>query len=321
MKKLAVTLAVIGVFVLLVEGADAEHYEYLVQDPAKQEPAEGIEPWAFRWWTITTIPKLYWWADAALRTDAVSAISSWTAIVPEMEYLEVSAEVTADVVFKAGSCPNSAPACSYNTDHYFESDRDASYWIKNTINVDFSENWSADGRRAAVAHELGHIYGLHERYQETPQDCNASETTIMDALVEVSGYLFHCDFLTGPVSIDDSRVTSYWSDGAYSSFAGTPFGTAGLWAWKNDAWTPRYHRVYYYWYDPSTGWVNYEFKAITADIGVPRVTEDRIMSDLINRLSYPIITGPGWHVACGYPKFEAFDEWGDWVCSNQIYLW
>lgn len=283
-------------------------------------PEEGIENWDFRWWAITTIPGIYWWADAALHSDAASGIASWTTLVPELEYTEVPLEITADVVFKAGTCWDGSPACRVTTGYYYEGDRDASYWSQATIFIDFSFNWTADGRKSAVAHEMGHLYGLHERYIDPRGACNNSDYTIMDGLQLISGYVVHCDFLTGPVSIDDTRVTSYWSNGAYSSFTATPFGTAGVWEWKNDAWAPYFHRVTYYYYDWSIGWVPYEVKAITADIGVHRITEDRTMSDLINRLNYPAVPGPAWHIACGHPRFEAFDTFGDWVCSNYIYL-
>jgi hypothetical protein len=71
---------------------------------------------------------------------------------------------------------------------------------------DFDEYW---GMRSVVAHEIGHAYGLDDKYLHDPIECNPDPlTTVMDAAVynpqgEVSS---GCDW-NGPTSADDSDIT------------------------------------------------------------------------------------------------------------------
>lgn len=67
-KTLAATLVFFAALVF-TGVAEADHYEYVAEDPAMQKPLEeGIENWDFRYWAMYN-PQLYWWADAG--TDRV----------------------------------------------------------------------------------------------------------------------------------------------------------------------------------------------------------------------------------------------------------
>lgn len=274
MRKFGVSFVAVVALVLSLTGvALADHYVYKAEDPAKQTSAPGIENWVFRWWVLSTT-SLWWWADSSLHSDVNTIKNNWTAAVPELTWFEVTSETSADVTFKSGTCPGGAPACNSTTSYFYDSDRDASYWQKSTIYIDNNHDWTAAGKRGALAHEVGHLYGLHEQYLDSSGGgCNNSDTTIMDGgTLDGSGKIIHCDGLEGPAAIDDKRVTAYWSQGEMSNFTASASGGIGTYTWTDDAWADYRHQPKWFYYDGSQ-WIEYHSVNRTGDVGVHRITE------------------------------------------------
>ena len=57
---------------------------------------------------------------------------------------------------------------------------------------------SYDNRLATVAHEIGHVFGLHEAYDLDERGCGDGADSIMDGAMPSGGTYVHCDSLTGP---------------------------------------------------------------------------------------------------------------------------
>ncbi len=280
----------------------ADHYVYKAEDAAKQTSAQGTENWVFRWWGLSTT-SLWWWADSSLHSDVTIVRNNWTAAVPELTWYEASSESTADVAFKSGVCPLGAPACNVTTSYFYDSDRDASYWQESTIYIDLNNHdWTAAGKRGALAHETGHLYGLHERYLHgSGAVCNDSEITIMDgAILNSDGKIVLCDGLEGPAAIDDNRVTAYWSQGEMSSLSASASGSVGTYTWKDDAWADYRHQPKWFYHDGSQ-WIEYHSANRTEDVGVHRTTDNRTFTEVVDRNTYD--APAGLHIACGDPWF------------------
>jgi len=72
-------------------------------------------------------------------------------------------------------------------------------------------DWNANGWRAMVAHELGHVFGLDERYFDDGTQplftCNNNETTIMDTAYSTG----HCDGIVSPQGLDKARAYDWYN--------------------------------------------------------------------------------------------------------------
>ena len=99
------------------------------------------------------------------------------------------------------------------------------YMKKATICVDsqtsFTVNDQHHGRVSAIAHEIGHAYGLNDRYiDQGTERCNHDERTIMDKHYwRLLLYSTHCDWIDSPQQVPDiARVESLYSEGSLDNF-------------------------------------------------------------------------------------------------------
>jgi hypothetical protein len=185
---------------------------------------------------------------------------------------------------------------------------------------------------AAVAHEIGHRYGLHERYWDAPwnpqpwelsypQDWPSSrcvpEVTIMDAMRLGS----HCD---GPAVIqapDRTRVHDYWGEGRIDDWGVSwaqhaPGGPVAVWSWRDFAWAEAYEEIHIYrWNDVTSGWdwktwfpheTNIAGHALASPGGGARTIDRRAAGPPWA----PECFEPGWFMLAGQPWFESYNKYG-----------
>lgn len=241
-------------------------------------------------------------------------------------------EVNAEVRFYYYQCPTdpSYRACMipitwqnrdpYGTPSYPEN---ASYMDKVNIWINPNKEWPTPTRVAQITHEIGHVYGLGEQYIE-PDMCNPDVRSIMEVIVGTVSPPYQCDGIQAPTDLDVRNVKWYWGstvdainkgDLLFTGASGG--GTLGVWRTKDLSWAENAHQVAWYWWNGST-WVMYRDETFVDWIGVHFLTDDRVLYREINRLDYPLVTGPGLHKMCGKPWFQAIGQYGNFRCSNLI---
>ena len=335
MKKLflyvILTLLVIGPTVIYVQPVEARHYIYIAENPDWQYPGTPeADNWLmYRWWNGQSVR---WYADLAISFEVEPVINGWWSWFPELIWEKVTQSANADVKFRYGYCPGSTVVlgCTeYETYYYLEQEH-ASF-LK-TINVWINPSpiggWSGDGMKSQIAHEIGHVYGLDEKYIEMPNetaDCNPNETSIMD--VVLTQPTVHCDNIIEPTALDNQNVRWYWGQTMYGvnkndlGFTGVGVGTEGVWRWKDLAWAEELHQVGWWWRPtPQSAWVMYHDESMRDWVGTHFFTDDRTIYRTVNRLSYPLVTGSGEHIMCGNVWVKATGQFGNFRCSNIINL-
>lgn len=189
-------------------------------------------------------------------------------------------------------------------------------------------------RITVIAHEIGHIYSLHEQYLEDAElVCNNDVRSVMDGFFEYGG-IWPCDAnVYGPTPLDVTRVKAFWSGWE----AGTPEGlkraepiltAVGInsWivvTWADFAWAETFHRLDWYWCSSENGpWTSYRAETVTDDIGVHFYTGARTIRRDVNYLDYsPPVLPNSWHMVCGQTWSLQFGQWSNYYrCSNAVQL-
>lgn len=324
---LATTLGLVSAILGLgVPAVFADHYEYLAADLSRQRPLPRKQNFVNVWWAIDQYTA--WWADADLEGDVAAVISAWQGAVPPLRWNQVGDPALADYQFlrDPGLC-GGVPACHGVTDWDEWPVENAMYNKKGRIVVDpFTPFAPTAGRRGALAHEVGHAYGLHERYLDRPGEsgCNNGEVTVMDDLryEPGPGYYVHCDGLEAPAAVDIDRVGAYYSGrsptwGKLTDWTATASGSVATYRWHDLAWADWKHDLDFFYWD-GLNWVYLGPGDHYEEIGVHRLTEDRTHQQSRNRLDYG--RPPGTYDLCGWASFRAFGEHGDWTCGPFVTL-
>lgn len=313
MKKAFIAVLVgLGLILSTARDVSASHVTYTAEDPNNQlSGIQGTENYVFKWWAILSIA-LKWRADSEIHASVKTAITNWTTAIPSPYWVDIteSPDFGVEVDFRAQTCPSPVPlaGCAIFDGFDFDPDRNASYWTHNTVYID--RNLSPDVNRT-IAHEIGHIYGLEEQYNGDTggaTSCNTRDT-IMNAA--------RCDSLRGPTSFDISNVNAYWKQGLLPNMKAVANGSVGTYTWNDAAWAEYYQQILWYYWN-GTQWINYASLNGIANSGVHQKTENRTISQQVDRR---IFNAPaGTHIACGRPYFIQADVYGSSVCSNQVTL-
>lgn len=158
---------------------------YRADDPAKQDPGlPGTENHVNAWWGLVDNGAIGWWADPnnpSFKADVVTALGNWTTPIPQLLWQEKPTPDPSEtgVVFKIDHCAFNSLSCAPVTNAHNYSPLNASYWWRAEVKIDPDHDYGSGARAAAITHELGHLYGLHERYIAW-SGCNAGELTILD---------------------------------------------------------------------------------------------------------------------------------------------
>lgn len=345
-KNIIINVVLIVLFLSVnLPTAEAHHYTYLVEDPIMQTSRSNLsDNWVlYKWWNYDVVK---WYADGGLYSEALNAIDLWRAstAMPDMLWEYWPAEATADLHFYSGTHPDALDALGYTVPvTYVNRDpngtppypENASYLgIMNIwINPNPPNPWTSESRQAQIAHEIGHLFGLNEKYIQRPDgqaDCNNTELSIMDAVIAEANPMVHCDNILGPTQLDIKNARQYWGKDyngvkrADILFTGVGAGpgagssTIGVWRTKDLSWAENGHQVAWYWWNGST-WVMYHDEFFVDWIGAHFLTDDRVLFRSIDRTQYPL-AGPGAHMMCGKPWFQGTGQFGNYRCSNLIVL-
>ncbi|MBI4287425.1 MAG: hypothetical protein HY671_03215 [Chloroflexi bacterium] len=295
------------------------------------------------WWQVPTT----WWAkdpldDADFIPNVRSAVLNWSNTVtgvPQLTYIESTAEATADIRFYSQICPFDYDAAGCFSAFDWETrtptngyGENASYIKKAALYIRPSDppnascpcfRWKLpEGRVGTIAHEMGHLVGLHEQYVEANGNCWDYNRSVMDAVKDdAAGLKIHCDEVQGPTPFDVQRVNAYWGEGDLAVM-GFGLGPVAYYSWKDLAWTEHAHGLGFWWLNEATNqWQEYYNMPMKTDIGVHLFTKDLIWSKQIDWRDYQAQGAQaGWHTMCGSPYFPAYHQWGSYRCSPVIQL-
>ena len=160
-RAIGVVLCTVALVLAAVAVVSAHHNGlYLNFDPGKQTSMGGKENYAHLWW-VQYDASMYWKANDSVRPDVLSTISDWTGKVSELTWIESTSDY--DIEFKLGNCPGYPALLGCVTAYTFSNDflADANYQDTADVWVQDRTDWGANGQRSVIAHELGHLYGLH----------------------------------------------------------------------------------------------------------------------------------------------------------------
>ncbi len=260
---------------------------------------------------------LRWKADSQVRSKVEDAIEEWEDEIDELGWSRVSRNW--DIEFVYEDC-DGMHAFYDVTDWDYDRTREARYWEEAKICIDSNFDWEGDGQLSAIAHEIGHAYGLHERYIDNRGAARcSSERTIMDTFRPNSGGR-HCDGLTGPASNDVDRVEEIFEEGELEDSSTRLRRTTLTFAWEDEAWGEDHHHLEYsYWNSSNSKWDLLESEDIEDFTGRHEDMEDPFTIADSNDLSR-YNKGSGYYVACVWPYFKQYGTYGTSACSDVVRL-
>lgn len=229
-----------------------------------------MENTAFRFWSLEA-GTASWYAHPSLRTQAASVVANWQTEVPFLPWLEVESGIE-NVTIRPENCGGFA-ACFNVLTFFPEPWRNANYLQAGEILIDLNVIATQDIPHG-LAHEVGHFYGLHERYDESGPSCNGNEATVMDGL--------GCEqpIPTGPLTIDGERVRAFWRVGQGVSLTLSRSGSSLVATWRDEAWSEaRYVSTWHVWDEIEARWELAATYHLTYQAGVHRTMEDRAIQN------------------------------------------
>ena len=179
---------------------------------------------------------------------------------------------------------------------------------------------------ATIAHELGHLYGLHEQYNDEvkPPICNPKNVSIMDRLVPFGGE--HCDGpIRGPQDIDETHVYEFHRDGYLTNWTSTKNGNEGIVEWQDEAWGERHHVIeHLYSMDGGNSYRAYKTKELLSVGNHTRIDESQWIQRTLD-LTQHFRDFAGVHIVdttyyrmCGAAYFAQMGTSGPSYCSPPI---
>ena len=350
-------LLVVGALFAVATVVFAHHKEFS-GSASKKANISGYENYIMSNWALRGTD-VVWKSDALIRNDVVKAIGNWKkhSGISSLGWTEGS---DWNVRFEHKDCGrhvngDSIPAFIESpTEDYWEPLvghgnslaanylKKADICISNTVRFQNSSSMIPiihNARLAAITHEIGHVYGLAERYNEYTGQCG-SDKSIMDGGRDWSVVILHCDGIDEPQTIDVERVTRLYSKGSLSGLTATTTSheelsngkaTGATISWEDAAWAEKEHRIKFYIYE-STGWRHFTTETIEEGIGTHR--DIRGVSANVSpkpyELSYDFspqefsyntqdnerLPDVADYRFCGTPYFKPFNKEGTINCSS-----
>lgn len=354
---LATLLTVVGIAFFWAGSLFSDHFDILNLDPSFQRKhIAGYENWVqwnwilgrdVKWWLATNKGK----SGFAVAEEIIEdAISEWTKAIPELRWTKDQSDF--DLLFTVaytdhGSRCVEAAIGTYNPLTFIKGGiRSANYPERSEICVSFPK-WSTDKwRKGLLLHEIGHVYGLHEKYVDRDKNgdgredrgCGDGPDSAMDTYSFDENYESErCDNPDAPIptKTDIANVRVLYQFGSLFDIRGEPNLNTATFTWKDGAWGEHHHEIhYYYWIDNEGGWVHFDQRVVVNDIGLhkdmettdppivatPIVIRDRAVSLREHAEDNPNVRLPdtSWYTACGRPYFRSFQQYGTWKCGNAL---
>lgn len=345
-------LLYIFVFCLVVVQAQvvkADHFEYLPQDPVFYNYVSGGDPemWMNQDWYIYSIYQaadswrwMDWKADTAIRTEFSQAVSAWSAVDSALfidwhDWRDTNnIAVTPDIEAKVGVCPGTTAyigGCLSPTSITWTGVYPGGAYRVQTAQIYINVNnvnwppgstpptWTSTSKKLTIVHELGHIYGLHERYHHTGFPCNGSESTIMDAaVINTSNVIDHCDGISDPTTLDQTRISALYVSGSYNLQTASWNGSNLVASWKDRTWSDWALNLEYRRWN-GTSWVT-----MGTDNHLPFIAAHETPANRTIGTSKNVKTlwGTGWYMVCGKGWNGTRDNgtpiYGSVACSSSI---
>jgi len=174
--------------------------------------------------------------------------------------------------------------------HWWEWDHDRDNFYLAGGDIWINEQYydfTPEGRAATANHEVGHQYGLHERYDDSQsgEDCHSDgDTTIMDEVVvtgdppRVSG---GCDS-NFPTANDTQRVQAFYDLAPPGTPSFQRIGPGSVnWMWTDVNWAESYYVVHTLYWD-GVSWQTVDTSAISSGVGRGRPTYPLRLSRLFS---------------------------------------
>ncbi len=228
-RALRATLLGSGMAVLwLLAAPSANAYDYVYLAPFLNAGGYGLNgsyTWAMKTWAIEGQTTRYCngLGDTANGQPASDAILDWEAqfAFPWNEFTAYCAPgQRMDIVdsrWTGSPCPG-AVACPDPT-WVFDSTRNGYYidYVRIWVDTD-GYRYTPLGMRDTIAHELGHVYGLHEQYLNDASYslgsivCNPSVTSVMNMFVRDStgAVAGGCGGVNGPAQQDNNNAHEFY---------------------------------------------------------------------------------------------------------------
>lgn len=316
---------IFGLLIVLPRVAKADHFEYLPQDPSYYNAVAGGDPemWMYQDWYIYSIYQgadswrwIDWKADTAIRTEFAQAVSDWSNVdnalfIDWHDWRDANnIATTIDLEGKVGVCPGlTIPhAACFTVNSWTGVYPGGAYrWQTAKIYVNLNNvlyvpqpgpTWNSAAKKQVIAHELGHAYGLHERYDDNNPAgffCNGSESTIMDAMVVSVNTWTHCDPISGPTATDQNRISTMYLGGSYNLQAASWNGSNLVASWKDRTWSDWALNLEYRKWN-GTSWVT-----MGTDNHLPFIAAHETPANRTIGTSKDVksLWGTGWYMVCG----------------------
>ena len=357
MKYIGAVLVAVIVLAVVVSIAVADHYEYRYQHYNKSALAGYENTIVYNWAIADTA--VVWTADGTIKNDVIEAIGNWEQSFSKLGWATSTRASDVNVKFIHQNCGDVA---GWFRPTAWQRVGDANYLNKAVICVNsYMQFWNLaghNGRVAVIAHEMGHVYSLADRYRHNPLRCNNTlnseqgeieqgEKTIMDGMVRTStttGNSRHCDIIEGPAtSTDVVRVRDLYSKGSLEELTVTTTSleelsngesTGTKVSWEDAAWAEKEHRVRFYIDERGR---KRQFHMIRVEEGIG--THRDILGVPANaspkpyELSYTFspqkfsaqqgnekLPDKASYQFCGTPYFKPFNKEGTTNCSGSIEL-
>lgn len=316
----------------------ANHYEYSNRDPALQIPT-GLPPPAGDWpehrshnkWYIyspyyphdasSPIYSVVWRADSTnMQTAFQTALNSWTTALASygidwVIFKDVTANPAGyviDLEVYGQFCPTGALGCVGVTQWQGATPSNANRPLKSVLYLRYIGDrslgvdipWANQNMRVGgIAHEVGHLINLAERYQHTPA-CNGGENTIMDGTYASGGNLYTCDNISGPTNTDKARIEVEYTKGTCpSSQAPQQSGNDLLSYWTDFAYENWSHNLQFY---KRNGGGTYDWKGIGDESSLVGTEYGTVQRVTINtRVNVKGAWGTGTYYVSCRPRFGA----------------
>lgn len=342
MKKLSPIIAIVMVFAMLLP-LYAQQHDFVDTQPNGQfaNPPGAYTPSFPEHWVYNNI-YLYamfnqnnafkWAANTSIQGDVTTAIARWNAEIPtDVDPAQYTSDpFQAQAFFFEQVCPNpNLPACTTPTQWNSVGGLNVNLWTKMNVYIQpdnilmpgvnfYRFWWTAAGRRGALTHEVGHLWGLGEQYNSNG-GCNSNSFAVMDALkadlIEGAYYLSPCDTENVQAASDKMRFWYYFLGNGYDflEYVNAPGYLTGR--WKDAVWMD-WGQQYYFYYgsNPSGPWTFYTYVGTTTDGG-----SHRFVADASNRILQATINNPPggrYWLVCSKPQFSpSTGGFGDWRCA------